>query len=444
MKITIFGSGYVGLVTGTCLSDMGHNVMCVDLDANKTAMLKRGETPIFEPGLDRKLKHNAEGGRLHFTTDAAEGVKHAGVIFIAVGTPPDEDGSADLSAVLAVAGTIGQYITRHTIVINKSTVPVGSADLVRARVQEALDNRGNEAKDITFDVASNPEFLREGNAIKDFESPDRIIIGTQSNETADIIREVYRPFIRKNDRFLEMDIRSAELTKYAANAMLATKISFMNEIANIAESVGADIENIRLGIGSDNRIGYEFIYPGVGYGGSCFPKDVKALKNIANKAGINPQIITSVENVNDNQKTLLPRKIMQHFGSNIKGKTFALWGLAFKPDTDDMREAPSRIIMEALWREGAKVQAYDPQAVEESKRIFGERDDLVYKQTALDCIDKADALIVVTEWKEFRAIDAEDLRDRMVSPVIFDGRNIYDPKAMKRLGIPYYSVGRKS
>jgi len=417
--------------------------MCVDTNEDKVAMLKRGETPIFEPGLDRKLKYNADGGRLHFTTDAAEGIKHGAVIFIAVGTPPDEDGSADLSAVLAVANTVGEHITRHTIVINKSTVPVGSADLVRDKVQAALNARGNEAKDITFDVASNPEFLREGNAIKDFESPDRIIIGTQSHDTAEIIRDVYRPFIRKNDRFIEMDIRSAELTKYAANAMLATKISFMNEIANIAESVGADVENVRLGIGSDSRIGYEFIYPGVGYGGSCFPKDVKALKNIAGKAGINPHIIASVENVNDNQKTLLPRKIMTHFEGDIKGKTFALWGLAFKPNTDDMREAPARVVMEALWAQGAKVKAYDPQAMEECKRIYGERADLTYEKDALSCLNGADALIVVTEWKEFRAVDIEDLNDRMASPVIFDGRNIYDPKAMKRLGIPYYSVGRR-
>lgn len=442
MKITIFGSGYVGLVTGTCLADMGHNVMCVDTDVEKVAMLKRGETPIFEPGLERKLKYNFDGGRLHFTTDAAEGIKHGAVIFIAVGTPPDEDGSADLSAVLAVANTIGEHITRHTIIINKSTVPVGSADLVREKVQAALDARGAAAQDITFDVASNPEFLREGNAIKDFESPDRIVIGVAHEETADIIREVYRPFIRKNDRFIEMDIRSAELTKYAANAMLATKISFMNEIANIAESVGADIENIRVGIGSDSRIGYEFIYPGVGYGGSCFPKDVKALKNIANKAGIDPRIIASVENVNDNQKSLLPRKIMQHFNGDIKGKTFALWGLAFKPNTDDMREAPARVIMEALWAQGARVQTYDPQAMEECKRIYGPRDDLEYKSKALDCLDNADGLIVVTEWKEFRAVDVEDLQQRMTTPVVFDGRNIYDPKAMKRLGIPYYSVGR--
>lgn len=439
MKITIFGSGYVGLVTGACLADMGHNVMCVDTNPEKIERLKQGKSPIFEPGLERKLSYNYEAGRLHFTTDAKEGIAHASVIFIAVGTPSDEDGSADLTYVLKVAETIGEHIERHTIVINKSTVPVGSADLVREEVQKALDARGSK---ITFDVASNPEFLREGSAIKDFESPDRIIIGTSQESTADIIRDVYRPFIRKNDRFIEMDIRSAELTKYAANAMLATKISFMNEMANIAESVGADVENVRIGIGSDNRIGYEFIYPGVGYGGSCFPKDVKALKNIARKSGIEPAIVASVESVNDNQKSLLPKKIMAHYNGDIKGKTFALWGLAFKPNTDDMREAPSRVIMEALWSAGAKVKAYDPQAAEECARIYGPRDDLSYEKTAMDCLKDADGLIVVTEWKEFRAIDGEDLKDHMKEAVVFDGRNIYDPAQMKRMGIPYYSVGR--
>jgi UDPglucose 6-dehydrogenase len=441
MKISIFGSGYVGLVTGACLADMGHNVMCVDTDPKKIKMLKSGQSPIFEPGLERKLSFNADAGRLHFTTSAKEGINHANVIFIAVGTPSDEDGSADLTYVLAVANTIGQHIERHTVVINKSTVPVGSADLVRAEVQKALEARGSN---ITFDVASNPEFLREGSAIKDFETPDRIIIGTENAQTTEMIRDVYRPFIRKNDRFIEMDIRSAELTKYAANAMLATKISFMNEIANIAESVGADIENVRIGIGSDNRIGYEFIYPGVGYGGSCFPKDVKALKNIAQKSGIEPHIVASVENVNDNQKSLLPRKIMEHFKGDIKGKTFALWGLAFKPNTDDMREAPARVVMEALWAQGAKVTAYDPQAAKECTRIYGERDDLSYAKTAMDCLENTDGLIVVTEWKEFRAVDGEDLKSKMNEAVIFDGRNIYDPDQMKRMGIPYYSVGRKA
>jgi UDPglucose 6-dehydrogenase len=405
-------------------------------------MLKQGKSPIFEPGLERKLQYNHEGGRLHFTTDAKQGVEHASVIFIAVGTPPEEDGSADLSAVLAVAKTIGTYMNRPTIIINKSTVPVGSADKVRDAAQAALNERGSK---ISFDVASNPEFLREGNAIKDFESPDRIVIGTSSVATASVIRDIYRPFIRKNDRFIEMDIRSAELTKYAANAMLATKISFMNEIANIAESVGADIEKIRVGIGSDARIGYEFIYPGVGFGGSCFPKDVKALSKIANDTGINPQIISSVDQVNNNQKTVLVRKVKEHFkGQSLKGKHFAIWGLAFKPNTDDMREAPSRVVMEALWDEGASVCAYDPQAVEECKRIYGERTDLRYAPKALDTLNGADGLIIITEWKEFRAVDSEDLRERMDKPVIFDGRNIYDPARMEALGIPYYSIGRKN
>ncbi len=441
MKITIFGSGYVGLVTGACLADMGHNVMCVDKDEQKTAMLKKGETPIFEPGLSRKISYNLEGGRLHFTTDPVEGINHAAVIFIAVGTPPDEDGSADLSAVLAVAETIGRHMSRPTIVVNKSTVPVGSADLVKERIAKALKERGVT---ISFDVASNPEFLKEGNAIKDFETPDRIVIGASNRSTAAVIRDIYMPFTRKNDRIIEMDVRSAELTKYAANAMLATKISFMNEMANIAENLGADIEKIRIGIGSDKRIGYDFIYAGVGYGGSCFPKDVQALNRIAVKSGIEPRIIASVEAVNANQKSVLVRKIHDHFKGDLKGKTFAIWGLAFKPNTDDMREAPSRIIMEALWQAGAKVKAYDPQAMEECARIYGDRPDLVYTKRALDTLIDADALVIVTEWKEFRSIDVEDLSERMAKPVIFDGRNVYDPARMQALGIPYYSIGRKS
>ena len=440
MKITIFGSGYVGLVTGACLADMGHNVMCIDLNQDKIDTLNRGETPIFEPGLERKLQYNLKGNRLHFTTDAKQGIKHANVIYIAVGTPPDEDGSADLSAVLAVAKTIAANMQEHKTIVNKSTVPVGTADLVREHVQKTLDGRDS---DLLFDIASNPEFLKEGNAIKDFETPDRIVIGIDNPETALVMRDIYYPFTRKNDRIIEMDLRSAELTKYAANAMLATKISFMNEIANIAESLGADIEKIRVGIGSDNRIGYDFIYPGVGYGGSCFPKDVKALSRIAKKAGIHAELINSVESVNSNQKSVLVRKIKDHFGNDLKGKVFALWGLAFKPNTDDMREAPSRIIMEALWQSGAIVQTYDPQAMKECRRIYGERDDLIYMDNALDALKGADALIVVTEWKEFRAVDAQDLSERMASPVIFDGRNVYNPERMQDLGITYYSIGRR-
>lgn len=441
MKITIFGSGYVGLVTGACLADMGHNVMCVDLDQEKIDILNRGETPIFEPGLERKLQYNLKGQRLHFTTNAEEGINHADVIFIAVGTPPDEDGSADLSAVLAVAKTIATHMSTHKIIVNKSTVPVGTADLVRADVQNVLDERGI---DLSFDVASNPEFLKEGNAIKDFETPDRIVIGVETPETASIMREIYYPFTRKHDRIIEMDIRSAELTKYAANAMLATKISFMNEISNIAENLGADIEKIRVGIGSDNRIGYDFIYPGVGYGGSCFPKDVKALGKIAKKAGIDAELINSVESVNSNQKSVLVRKIKDHFGNDLKGKVFALWGLAFKPNTDDMREAPSRVVMEALWQSGAIIQTYDPQAMKECQRIYGERSDLIYMDNALNALKGADALIVVTEWKEFRAVDAQDLSERMKTPVIFDGRNVYSPDRMQELGVTYYSIGRQA
>lgn len=441
MKLTIFGSGYVGLVTGACLADVGHNVMCVDRDEAKIEALKRGEVPIYEPGLDAKIEANAKAGRLAFTTDAQKGIEHGGVIFIAVGTPPDDDGSADISAVLAVAKTIAIYMTEHKTVVTKSTVPVGSADQVRDVIEQTLKAQN---KILTFDIASNPEFLKEGNAIEDFEKPDRIVVGVSNHETAEALREIYAPFNRRSNRMVEMDIRSAELTKYAANAMLATKISFMNELSNLADALGADIEQVRIGIGSDARIGYHFIYPGAGYGGSCFPKDVKALAAMGRKKGVPATLVEAVEDVNERQKMVLVNKIEKHFKGDIKGKTFALWGLAFKPATDDMREAPSRVIMEALWARGAAVRAYDPKALEECGRIYGARSNLVLCEHATDCLNDADALIVVTEWKEFQAIDTDEIKKRMKSPVIFDGRNIYDPKRKKAQGITYYGIGRKA
>jgi len=439
MRLTIFGSGYVGLVTGACLADIGHNVLCVDRDEAKIAALKKGQIPIYEPGLEAKIKSNAEAGRMGFTTDAAQGVAHGEVIFIAVGTPPDEDGSADISAVLSVAKSIAMYMTGHKLIVNKSTVPVGSADQVRDVIAGSLKAQG---KNIDFDVASNPEFLKEGNAIDDFEKPDRIVVGVGSHHAAEILREVYAPFNRRSNRMVEMDVRSAELTKYAANAMLATKISFMNELSNIADAVGADIEQVRVGIGSDVRIGYHFIYPGAGYGGSCFPKDVKALAAIAKSKGVPAQIVQSVEDVNERQKRVLVEKVLKHFKGDVKGKTFALWGLAFKPNTDDMREAPARAIMEALWEKGATIRAYDPKAMEECARIYGKRGDLVLCDNANDTLDHADGLIVVTEWKEFQALDVTELKAKMNTPVIFDGRNIYDPKRKAEQGIVYYGIGR--
>jgi UDPglucose 6-dehydrogenase len=441
MKLTIFGSGYVGLVTGACLADIGHNVMCVDRDEAKTAALNRGEVPIYEPGLAAKIATNAKAGRLSFTTDAQKGVEHGKVIFIAVGTPPDEDGSADISSVLSVAKTIAIYMTEHKTVVTKSTVPVGSADQVRDVIAQTL--RAQDKEGLTFDVASNPEFLKEGNAIEDFEKPDRIVFGVSNHETADILREIYGPFNRRINRMVEMDIRSAEFTKYAANAMLATKISFMNELSNLAEALGADIEQVRIGIGSDARIGYHFIYPGAGYGGSCFPKDVKALAAMGHKAGVPVKLVEVVEDVNERQKLVLVNKIDKHFKTkDLKGRIFALWGLAFKPGTDDMREAPSRVIMEALWERGAIIKAYDPKAGHECERIYGKRSDLILCEKATDALDGVDALIVVTEWKEFQAIDADDLKARMKAPVIFDGRNMYDPKRQKAQGITYYAIGR--
>src|SRR5882757_641317 len=438
MRITIFGSGYVGLVTGACLADAGNHVVCVDVDERKIEMLKGGEVPIHEPGLDAMVARNFEAGRLKFTTNAKEGVDHGQFQIIAVGTPPDEDGSADLRYVLAVAGTIGEHMAEYKVVITKSTVPVGTADKVRETVARALKAR---QASVEYDTVSNPEFLKEGAAIADFMKPDRVVVGTDSTRAAELMRALYEPFTRNRDRMIVMDVRSAELTKYAANAMLATKISFMNELANLAEHFGADIEAVRVGIGSDPRIGYAFIYPGAGYGGSCFPKDVQALKRSADEVGYQASILSAVEEVNNRQKRLLFTKIKAHFG-DLQGKTIALWGLAFKPNTDDMREAPSRVLMEALWAAGAKVRAYDPVAMPECKRIYGERADLVLCKTSPEAVQGADALAIVTEWQEFRSPDFDYIKSALRTSVIFDGRNLYDPAHMARAGFGYHAVGR--
>src|SRR5271155_867884 len=438
MRITIFGSGYVGLVTGACLADAGNDVLCVDVDERKTAMLKKGEVPIHEPGLDALVKRNADAGRLHFTTDAREGVDHGLFQLIAVGTPPDEDGSADLRHVLRVARTIGDYMNDYRVVVTKSTVPVGTADKVRAAVRESLDRRRAA---VEFDTVSNPEFLKEGAAIDDFMKPDRVVVGTHNDRATELMRSLYEPFTRNRDRMIVMDVRSAELTKYAANAMLATKISFMNELANLAERFGADIESVRVGLGSDPRIGYAFIYPGAGYGGSCFPKDVQALQRSAQEVGYDASILAAVENVNARQKQVLFNKMKAHFG-NLRGKTIALWGLAFKPNTDDMREAASRVLMEALWAAGAKVRAYDPVAMPECARIYGTRPDLVLCKSSPEVVEGADALAIVTEWRGFRSPDFDAIKAALRTPAIFDGRNLYDPAQMARAGFSYYAIGR--
>ncbi|MEJ2061610.1 MAG: UDP-glucose/GDP-mannose dehydrogenase family protein [Gammaproteobacteria bacterium] len=438
MNVTIYGSGYVGLVTGACLAQVGNHVLCVDIDEDKINRLKDGEIPIYEPGLEDMVRENVAAGRLSFTLDAAEGVRHGLFQFIAVGTPPDEDGSADLSHVLAVTRSIAENLAEYRIIVDKSTVPVGTADKVRAEARKVLDAR---SADIDFDVVSNPEFLKEGAAIEDFMKPDRIVIGTDNPRTTELMRALYAPFNRNHDRLVAMDIRSAELTKYAANAMLATKISFMNELANMSERLGADIEQVRIGIGSDPRIGYHFIYPGCGYGGSCFPKDVKALERMAREIGYNAELLNAVENVNGRQKLRLFEKMQQHFG-DLQGKTIALWGLAFKPNTDDMREASSRSLMEALWSAGAHVQAYDPVAMEESQRIYGQRDDLTLCETPEDALNDADALAIVTEWNVFRSPDFTRIKQSLKTPVIFDGRNLYDPNHMVQEGFSYYAIGR--
>jgi UDPglucose 6-dehydrogenase len=441
MKVSIYGSGYVGLVTGTCLAEVGNDVLCVDIDENKIAMLQRGDIPIYEPGLAALVEKNIAAGRLHFTTDPAEGVAHGLFQFIAVGTPPDEDGSADLQYVLAVARSIGEHMTEYRVIVDKSTVPVGTADRVRETVAASLGQRALETE---FDVVSNPEFLKEGAAIEDFMKPDRIVVGTDNPRTAELLRALYSPFNRNHDRLVAMDIRSAELTKYAANAMLATKISFMNELSNLAERLGADIEQVRVGIGSDPRIGYDFIYPGCGYGGSCFPKDVQALERTAHEIGYHAELLTAVEAVNNRQKQRLFEKISLHFNGDLSGKTFALWGLAFKPNTDDMRAAPSRILMEALWASGARVQAFDPEAMDETRRIYGERGDLRLVESPEAALAGADALVTVTEWNVFRSPDFGLIKARLKQAVIFDGRNLYDPKQLRGEGFSYYSIGRHS
>ncbi|GLQ87088.1 UDP-glucose dehydrogenase family protein [Dyella flagellata] len=439
MKVTIFGTGYVGLVTGACLAEMGNHVVCVDIDEGKVARLGRGEIPIFEPGLEPIVRRNHANGQLEFTTDAASAVAHAQIIFIAVGTPPDEDGSADLQYVLSVARSVGRHLDRYAVIVNKSTVPVGTADRVRDAVAGELAARGSS---VEFDVASNPEFLKEGDAVEDCLRPDRIVIGSSSERAIGLLRKLYAPFNRSHDRTVVMDVRSAELTKYAANAMLATKISFMNEIANIAERVGADVEWVRQGIGSDPRIGYHFIYPGAGYGGSCFPKDVQALERTARAVGYNARLLGAVEAVNGDQKVKLFDFIQRHFDGNVRGRTIALWGLAFKPNTDDMREASSRRLMETLWEAGAMVRAFDPEAREETRRLYGERGDLVLCDSAYQTLDGADALAIITEWKAFRSPDFARIRSMLKEPVIFDGRNMYEPAVVEDAGLAYYGIGR--
>ncbi|MFI4914049.1 MAG: UDP-glucose dehydrogenase family protein [Steroidobacterales bacterium] len=439
MKVTIFGSGYVGLVSGACLAEAGNHVVCVDVDAAKVERLNQGEVPIHEPGLDALIRRNRDAGRMEFTTDSARGVEHGLFQLIAVGTPPDEDGSADLRHVLAVARVIGEKLGRYAIVITKSTVPVGTADKVRAQVSQSLAARGAE---VEFDVVSNPEFLKEGAAIADFMKPDRVVVGTDNARTTELMRALYEPFTRNHDRLVVMDIRSAELTKYAANAMLATKISFMNELAAVAERVGADIEKVRVGIGSDPRIGYSFIYPGTGYGGSCFPKDVKALIRSAQEVGHEATLLRAVEAVNQRQKSVLVRKLRRHFKGELRGRTIALWGLAFKPNTDDMREAPSRVIIDALLADGAAVRAYDPVAMPEARNIYARQAGATFCKDAYEAASGADALLIATEWQEFRSPDFERLKTLLREPIIFDGRNLYDPPLLARMGVDYIAIGR--
>lgn len=440
MKVSVFGIGYVGLVQAAVMADFGHDVTCVDVDGHRVDRLNEGEIPIYEPGLDSLVSENHKAGRLQFTIDAQRGVQFGEVIFIAVGTPPDEDGSADLKYVLAVAKTVGEYMTCRKVVVNKSTVPVGTAEKVRSAITGVLNRRKTS---IEFDVVSNPEFLKEGAAVTDCMRPDRIIIGSKSDYAIRKMQQLYSPFNRNHDKVIVMDARSAELTKYAANCMLATKISFMNEMSNLAEKLGADIEQVRLGIGSDPRIGYQFIYPGCGYGGSCFPKDVQALIRTAHGVAYQPRILESVEAVNFDQKEKLYGMLEKHFGTeSLVGKTVALWGLAFKPNTDDMREAPSRVLMEKLWSIGVRVQAFDPEANGETERIYGNRDDLTLCRSQNDALRDADALIICTEWKSFRAPDFDEIKVALKQPVIIDGRNMYDPVLLKEMGFHYYAIGR--
>jgi len=439
MNVTIYGSGYVGLVTAACLAQVGNNVLCVDIDEERVKKLQKCIVPIHEPGLQELIQTNVEATRIEFTLDASEGIEHGLFQFIAVGTPPDEDGSADLQHVLKVAETIGQGMTDYKVIVNKSTVPVGTAKKVSTAIRQELEKR--EAS-LEFDVVSNPEFLKEGAAIEDFMKPDRIIVGVENPRTAELMRALYSPFNRSRDRVQLMEPASAELTKYAANAILATKISFMNELANIAEHLGADIEEVRLGIGSDPRIGYQFIYPGSGYGGSCFPKDVKALRQIAKEVGYTAELVTAVDQVNQNQKQVLFNKIYKYFNGDLKDKVIAVWGLAFKPNTDDMREASSRELMEALWNAGAKVQAYDPVAMDECRRIYGDHPSLTLCDEKEETLKNADALALVTEWKEFNSPNFDAIKKSLSHAVIFDGRNLFEPSLMQQLGFKYYAIGR--
>jgi UDPglucose 6-dehydrogenase len=440
MKITVIGSGYVGLVSGACLAELGNDVLCLDVDPKKIDILNKGGVPIYEPGLEDIIKSNVAAGRLRFTTDVAASVAHGLVQMIAVGTPSGEDGSADLQYVIAAARAIGRNMTEYKVIIDKSTVPVGTADKVKLAVQEELNKRGLKTE---FSVVSNPEFLKEGAAIDDFNRPDRIVIGADDEQAIKIMREMYAPFQRNHDRLIVMDIKSAELTKYAANAMLATRISFMNELANLAERVGADIEHVRKGIGSDQRIGYHFLYAGCGYGGSCFPKDIRALQRTGEEYGLPLKVLDAVERANDAQKSVLLNKITKRFGDNLKGKHFALWGLAFKPGTDDMREATSRVVMEGLWAKGATITAFDPVAMKETQHIYGDRPDLSYAENSKDALQDADALIIVTEWKAFKSPDFGVIKARMKQPVIFDGRNLFEPASVTAQGFEYHGIGRE-
>jgi len=440
MNVTVIGTGYVGLVTGACLADAGNNVFCLDLDQNKIARLNRGEIPIFEPGLEAIVKRNEEAGRLRFSTDVPASVAHGELQLIAVGTPPGEDGSADLQHVIAAARSVGRYMDGYKVVVTKSTVPVGTADKVKQAIIDEQKKRhlGND-----FTVVSNPEFLKEGAAVEDFMRPDRIIVGADDARAIAMLRQLYAPFQRNRERIIVMSVRSAELTKYAANAMLATRISFMNEIANLAEAIGADIEEVRRGIGSDPRIGYQFLYPGVGFGGSCFPKDVKALQRTAADAGRPLRVVNAVEEVNEAQKHVLGFKIRDRFGQQLRGKCFAIWGLAFKANTDDMREAPSLALIDDLVAAGATVRAYDPAAGTEAKKLFTESRNVTIVPHAMDALEGADALAIVTEWQEFRSPDFAGIKQALKTPAIFDGRNLYDPAALRAQGLEYYPIGRK-
>ncbi|MHB0986572.1 MAG: UDP-glucose dehydrogenase family protein [Sulfuricella sp.] len=439
MKVSVIGTGYVGLVTGTCLAEVGNDVLCLDVDVNKINILKQGGIPIYEPGLEAMVKRNVEAGRLRFTTDVAESAGHGVIQFIAVGTPPDEDGSADLQYVVAAARAIGQNMEEYKVIVDKSTVPVGTADKVRAAVQEELARRGEK---LEFSVSSNPEFLKEGAAVDDFMRPDRIVLGADDERAVQLMRSLYAPFNRNHDRLIVMDIKSAELTKYAANAMLATRISFMNELALLAEKMGADIEHVRNGIGSDPRIGYHFLYAGCGYGGSCFPKDVQALQRTAKEYGSDLKILNAVEVVNNRQKEVLLDKITAKFGNDLAGKNIALWGLAFKPNTDDMRDAPSRVLIKGLWARGATVTAYDPVAMHETTRIFGNDPRLKLVEAPMAALEGADALVIATEWQVFRAPDFDAIKAKLKQPVIFDGRNLYEPNDVRAQGIEYFAIGR--